>query len=66
MFCEVVGIFGGVDFPIKGLRIIANSLPSVYVTEPLQETIGLVGCLFCVFRLVHRIWENGASLVHFL
>ena len=37
-------------------RMFVISLPTPYMIEPLLDTMGLRGCLFCGFEVSHRIW----------
>ena len=56
LFYKVLGVsdmVGGT--PTRGLRMFATSLATLYVIEPIQDTMGLRGCLFCGFWVSHRI-----------
>ena len=35
--------------PVRGFRILANSMATPYVTEPLLETVDLRGLFLCIF-----------------
>ena len=42
--------------PVRGFRILANSLATPYVTEPLLDAVGLRGCSSCVSLEAHIVW----------
>ena len=59
---EMLGVFRWCgDWPTKGQMMLANSLATPYVMDPLLETMGLRGCQFYVFWGGHKIWGGSCS-----
>ena len=63
---EVLGISDMVgEPPTRGQRMLAISLATVYVIEPLLDTMSLRGMLFCGFWESIKFWGGGTSGVRF-
>ena len=66
MLHKVLGVFK-VEWRLtnQGQMMFASSSATPYVMEPLLDTVGLRGCLLCVFWEGHKTLGNSTSGIHF-